>query len=269
MRTGLLFVSIQVNAIDVGKVYQFDIPAQSLITSLGDISQTTERLFLFPYDLVETKESKHLYGLYTAQQALDLLLAGTGLQGELSNNKTFMVKPMLVAKKNDKLGIKGKEMKTKKTVLASIFAMLFTSAHAVEVNQDKKIKNDVSEIEVIKVTGIRGSVIKSLNTKRFANSIVDAVSAEDIGKFPDQNVAESLQRITGVSLTRDFGEGERVSIRGTSASQNRTLLNGQAVGSADWWAGSIDSRGFNYTMLPSEIVSGLEVYKSPEADIDE
>lgn len=125
------------------------------------------------------------------------------------------------------------------------------------------------EVEVIQVRGIRGSVVKSINTKRYANSIVDAVTSEDIGKFPDQNVAESLQRITGVSMSRNFGEGERISIRGTSENQNRTLLNGQAVGSADWWVDSSASRGFNYTMLPSEIVSGLEVYKSPEADIDE
>jgi len=132
-------------------------------------------------------------------------------------------------------------------------------------------KNTVAteEIETIQVRGIRGSVVKSLNTKRYSNSIVDAITAEDIGKFPDQNVAESLQRITGVSMSRAFGEGERISIRGTSENQNRTLLNGQAVGSADWWVDSSASRGFNYTILPSEIVSGLEVYKSPEADIDE
>lgn len=125
------------------------------------------------------------------------------------------------------------------------------------------------ETEVIQIRGIRGSVVKSINSKRFSDSIVDAVSAEDVGKFPDQNVAESLARITGVSLTRSFGEGERVSIRGTNENQNRTLLNGQAVGSVDWWTDSPASRGFNYTMLPSEIVSGLEVYKSPEADVDE
>ena len=133
--------------------------------------------------------------------------------------------------------------------------------------QESKVKAD--EVEVIEVKGIRGSVVKSINTKRYATSVVDAVTAEDIGKFPDQNVAESLQRITGVSISRNFGEGERISIRGTTESQNRTLLNGQAVGSADWWTNSAASRGFNYTMLPSEIVSGLEVYKSPEADIDE
>ena len=157
----------------------------------------------------------------------------------------------------------------KSALIISSFAGA-TLTHAQDNPQnanDNKAKTE--EVEVIQVRGIRGSVVQSLNTKRFSNSIVDAVTAEDIGKFPDQNVAESLQRITGVSITRNFGEGERVSIRGTTESQNRTLLNGQAVGSADWWTNSAASRGFNYTMLPSEIISGLEVYKTPEADIDE
>ncbi len=148
---------------------------------------------------------------------------------------------------------------------STVFAQ--ESAGGEKVNIKQKANTD--EVEIIQVRGIRGSVVKSINTKRFANSIVDAVTSEDIGKFPDQNVAESLQRITGVSMSRAFGEGERISIRGTSENQNRTLLNGQAVGSADWWVDSSASRGFNYTMLPSEIVAGLEVYKSPEADIDE
>jgi iron complex outermembrane receptor protein len=125
------------------------------------------------------------------------------------------------------------------------------------------------DIETIEVTGIRASNKKNLNTKRFATSIVDAISAEDIGKFPDKNVAESLQRIAGVSITRDFGEGEKVSIRGTAPQLNRTLINGQNVASTKWWALEPSSRSFNYSLLPSELVSSLEVYKSPEAKIDE
>ncbi|WP_394190116.1 TonB-dependent receptor [Pseudoalteromonas atlantica] len=151
----------------------------------------------------------------------------------------------------------------------AISASLITSALSLPMVAHSAQATNTDEVEVIQVRGIRGSVVKSLNTKRYANTIVDAVTAEDIGKFPDQNVAESLQRITGVSMSRAYGEGERISIRGTSENQNRTLLNGQAVGSADWWVDSSASRGFNFTMLPSEIVSGLEVYKSPEADIDE
>ena len=126
-----------------------------------------------------------------------------------------------------------------------------------------------SALEKIQIRGIRGSIAKSMNTKRYSDSIVDAITAEEIGKFPDKNVAESLQRVTGVSLNRVQGEGERVGVRGTAPSQNRTYLNGQNIASADWWISSQPNRGFNYTLLPAEIVSSLEVHKSPEADHDE
>ncbi|ROQ30700.1 TonB-dependent receptor [Gallaecimonas pentaromativorans] len=128
---------------------------------------------------------------------------------------------------------------------------------------------DTSDIERIEVTGIRASMKASVNTKRFSNSVVDAITSEDIGKFPDKNVAESLSRITGVSVTRDFGEGEKIAVRGTDPSQNRTLLNGSAVASADWFVLDNPSRAFNFTLLPSNLISSLEVYKSPQADIQE
>ncbi|WP_133300622.1 TonB-dependent receptor [Seongchinamella sediminis] len=124
-------------------------------------------------------------------------------------------------------------------------------------------------MEEVVVTGIRASLEESLETKRYADSVVDAINAQDIGKFPDKNVADSLSRITGVSVTRGFGEGEKIAVRGTSPDQNRTLLNGAAVASADWFVLDNPSRAFNYTLLPSTIVSSLEVYKSPQADIQE
>ncbi|NTS76738.1 TonB-dependent receptor [Catenovulum sp. SM1970] len=143
-------------------------------------------------------------------------------------------------------------------------------AQADSKSVDAEIESKKSTpFESIQIRGIRGSLANSLNAKRFSNSIVDAVTAEDIGQFPDKNVAESLQRITGVSLTRAFGEGERISIRGTAPNQNLTSVNGQAIASADWWISSRPNRGFNYTLLPSEIVSSLEIHKSPEADHDE
>lgn len=125
------------------------------------------------------------------------------------------------------------------------------------------------QVEVIQIRGIRASQEANLNAKRFANSIVDAVTAEDIGKFPDKNVAESLSRITGVGVSREFGEGEKITVRGASSATNRTLLNGQTVATADWFILDNPGRSFNYTMLPSALVSDLEVYKSPMASIDE
>ncbi|MEE2023942.1 TonB-dependent receptor [Alkalimonas mucilaginosa] len=124
-------------------------------------------------------------------------------------------------------------------------------------------------VEVIQIRGIRASQEANLNAKRFSGAVVDVVTAEDIGKFPDKNVAESLSRITGVSVTRGFGEGEKIAVRGTDPAQNRTLLNGASVASADWFVLDNPSRAFNFTLLPSNVVSDLEVYKTPQADIQE
>ena len=160
-------------------------------------------------------------------------------------------------------------MKTTRLKLSTLALAIASSLSAIAVQAAEAAEVSAEDVEVIEVRGIRASNKKNLNTKRFSSSIVDAISAEDIGKFPDKNVAESLQRIAGVSITRDFGEGERVSIRGTAPQLNRTLVNGQNIATTKWWALEPSSRSFNYSLLPSELVSSLEVYKSPEAKIDE
>ncbi|RJG56204.1 TonB-dependent receptor [Sphingobium terrigena] len=123
----------------------------------------------------------------------------------------------------------------------------------------------------IVVTGIRASLRNAINVKKQANAVVDVITSEDIGKFPDRNVAESLSHIPGVSIDRRFGEGEKVAIHGTDPALNRMLLDGHAVASADWGGNDNDptSRTFNYSLLAPELVERLEVYKSPEPRIDE
>ncbi len=138
--------------------------------------------------------------------------------------------------------------------------------------EEQQAPDEVEEkqVEEIVITGIHSSIEASLNTKRESDAIVDAISAEDIGKFPDENVAESLQRITGLSITRGFGEGESVSIRGLGPGRNLTLLNGQGVASSHFFLEDFEfSRGFNFSLLPSELVSSVKVYKSPEAQLQE
>ncbi|WP_046003723.1 TonB-dependent receptor [Pseudoalteromonas rubra] len=125
------------------------------------------------------------------------------------------------------------------------------------------------DVEVIEVRGIRRSLEASLNTKRFATSVVDAVSAEDVGKFPDSDVGEALGRISGVSVGRQFGQGQQVSIRGASAQLTRTLLNGHTVSSTNWYDQQSIDRSFNYSLMPAEMVGGIEVYKSSQADLPE
>jgi len=156
----------------------------------------------------------------------------------------------------------------KKGVLASSIAMILAgvSSQAMAAEEAAVKKDDV---EVIQVTGIRGSLKANVNAKRFADGVVDVISSEDIGKFPDKNVAESLARIPGVTIQRQFGEGSSVSIRGAGAEFTKTTLNGQNVASTGWFVLEPAKRSFNYELLPSEIVGDLEVYKSSQADIIE
>ena len=93
-------------------------------------------------------------------------------------------------------------------------------------------ESEQPDVEVIEVSGIRGSLTKSMLIKRSSNGVVDAISAEDIGKFPDTNLAESLQRITGVSIDRTNGEGSRVTVRGFGPDYNIVTLNGRQMPAA-------------------------------------
>ena len=123
----------------------------------------------------------------------------------------------------------------------------------------------------IVVTGIRKSLSDAIATKRSTNAIVDVISAEDVGKFPDTNVAESLSHLPGVTVDHQFGEGEQVSIAGVEPALNRILIDGHSIASADWGGnpGDRSSRTFNYSLLSPEIISQAIVYKTPEARLQE
>lgn len=159
----------------------------------------------------------------------------------------------------------------KKSVLATNIALLLSGAvsvSALAAEADAEAVN-TDNIEKIEVRGLRASMKASINAKRFSDAVVDAVTAEDIGKFPDGDVGESLGRIPGVTVNRQFGQGQQVSIRGASAQLTRTLLNGHSVASTGWFDQQAIDRSFNYSLLPPEMISGIEVYKSSQADITE
>ncbi|BBF79952.1 TonB-dependent receptor [Asticcacaulis excentricus] len=155
-------------------------------------------------------------------------------------------------------------MSLKRSVLMStalVGVMLSGAAYAQQ-------GNDVQEVVVV---GIKGSLQKAAAIKKKTDAIVDVISAEDVSKFPDTNIAESLSHLPGVSVDRNFGEGEKVSIHGTDPALNRILVDGHSIASADWGGNPNDptSRTFNYSMMAPEIVGQLKVYKNPEAWIDE
>jgi len=125
------------------------------------------------------------------------------------------------------------------------------------------------QLDTVVVTGIRASLQSAVNVKRNASAVVDAVSAEDVGKLPDNDVGQALGRIPGISVGKDFGQGASVSIRGTDPQMTYTTLNGQTVASTGWYDQKDIDRSFNYSLLPPELIGGMEVYKSSQADLTE
>ena len=130
------------------------------------------------------------------------------------------------------------------------------------------------EIEEVVVTGFRGSLNTALAVKRNETAAVDVIAAEDVGKFPDSNLAESMQRIPGVALTRgDGGEGRNITVRGLGPQFTRVRINGMEgaaqTGSSDIYGAGNNGRAFDFNVFPTEIFSQLAVRKTPSADIEE
>jgi len=154
---------------------------------------------------------------------------------------------------------------------SSILAFVASPSAAQDSSQPSDTAaNEASQDEIensIVVEGIRSSINQSLDLKRSSVSIVDAISSEDVGKFPDANIAESVQRITGVQINRTRGEGRTVNIRGLPSNFTLVTFNGRTLPNALY--GSSSSRSFDFSILPSEFVNTLEVYKSPSAEIED
>lgn len=130
--------------------------------------------------------------------------------------------------------------------------------------------SDASEVEEVVVTGFRQSLETALNVKRESVSSVDVIVAEDIAKFPDQNLAESLQRIPGISIQRDGGEGRAITVRGLSGQFTRVRVNGmEAIATSTDGASANRDRGFDFNVFASELFSSLVVHKTAEASLDE
>ena len=147
-------------------------------------------------------------------------------------------------------------------------------AHAQQAPQPPK----ADATETITVTGTRASIEKSLEAKRNSDSFIEVITADDIGKLPDKNVADAIQRVPGVTISSSaggeggFDENDRVSMRGTNPSLTQTLINGHSVASGDWFVldqVGLVGRSVSYSLLPSEVVSQVIVRKSATADLTE
>jgi TonB-dependent receptor len=146
----------------------------------------------------------------------------------------------------------------RKSLLSSSVALALVGTYSPAYAQDDEAVIE----EIIVEGGIRGSLKASMDIKRDSRGVVDAISAEDIGKFPDANLAESLQRITGVSISRSRGEGSQVTVRGFGPEYNLVTLNGRQMPTHNG-----ASRSFDFGDLASEGVAGVQVYKTARADV--
>ena len=163
-----------------------------------------------------------------------------------------------------------------KPVAAACAATLSLLAQATHAQQAAPAPADAAsspakdEATTVTVIGIRASLETSLNLKRTSRGVVDGIVAEDIGKFPDTNLAESMQRIAGVSIDRNSsGEGSKVTVRGVGPDFNMVLLNGRQMPTSainDLNKGASGSRAFDFANLSSDSISAIEVYKTSRAE---
>lgn len=156
------------------------------------------------------------------------------------------------------------------TKMAAACGLLWAGAGAAVAQQAPEPAKTTKEAQqapmTVVVTGIRRSLESAMDLKREGQGVVDGIVAEDIGKFPDTNLAESMQRITGVSIDRSIGEGSRVTVRGVGPDFNLVLLNGrQMPASSIGETSASNSRAFDFANLASESVAAIEVYKTSRA----
>lgn len=247
--------------------YRLNIPSQNVVSALNLLHKQTGAISLFPYDLVEGKKSSPVVGRYTLSKALSLMLEDTGLIGGLSQQNVINISVFsdaeLLQKNNEEKALNTRDFK--KTGVAAAFAALITGTSANAQTAATGANADV--LEEITVVGIRNSLARAADIKRNASGVVDAISATDIGKFPDTNLAESLQRITGVSIDRSNNEGNQITVRGFGPRFNLVTLNGRTMPTSTALNELGISRGFNFNELASSSVSAVEVFKTGRADL--
>ena len=255
-----------VDAAQLDDVNQFDIPKGQSDQTLAEFARQAGITVIVPYDKSVEITTNRVVGAYSVLEAALKLMESTNLRLAISETGQLTIKT-----DNNSQGFEPMMTKNK---LSGAIAMALSSLAMAQVSAQEA--SDTVFEEVI-VTGVRGSLERAMDIKRESSGVVDAISAEDMGKFPDTNLAESLQRITGVSINRVNGEGSEVTVRGFGGGFNLVTLNGRQMPAANVTAitgnpvdqnGSGTSRSFDFSNLASEGVSGIQVYKTGRANIN-
>ncbi len=247
--------------------HEFDIEATSLAASMENFVAQSGVQLIFPYELANLTGLNPVEGHYTVREALEIIFEGTSFSAGLTSSGIVTVSRIKQVEREE---TDMKDVELKKLLLAGVASAVIGTGNAAaqEVEPAEVVAEEDKRLDTIVVTGIRSSLRNAMDIKRSSQGVVDAISAEDIGKFPDTNLAESLQRITGVSIDRSNNEGNQVTVRGFGPSFNLVTLNGRQMPRSSSLLSDGIPRSFNFRELSSELVSGVEVYKTGRADVD-
>jgi iron complex outermembrane receptor protein len=238
----------------------FDIAPQSLQTAIIKFSKQAEIQILASSTELDGVASSGVQGRHRIDAALQTLLDRTGLSYKTVSAETIAL------------------VRTRSAGAGGGLLLTSASDQATEPptppdqNSQQPPADQVQPVSAeITVVGMADSLREAVKVKRESDAIVDAIAAKDVNKLPDRNLAEAAQRVPGVVINREFGEGERVSLRGASPNLVQTTVNGHNVAVADWFVLEqlAATRSFNYLLLPSELIGLMTVYKSPTAALNE
>ena len=246
LATAFAFLSVALSGADAPRV-SFDLPAGDAVQTLRQFAQQAKREILFPVQSVSGVRTNAVSGELTVSEALARLLDGTELSAvEDPKSGAIVIKRISVPN----APARPTNPKT----------------NAVDTNLPKM--PEVVTLEPFVVTGVRGTLAKGLEMKRQSAVVLDGVTAEDISVYPDTNIAESLQRISGVTISRTNGEGELVSIRGLSPQFTLVTAQGLSVSStAINDDGNVQNgRAISFDIFPSQLFAGATVAKTLAAE---
>ena len=220
---------------------KFNIDAGSADVSLIEFAKQADLTIIFPYEKVQSRRSNALKGSFTIEQGIASLLEDTGLVASFETDGVVTIKRISI---RDTVIVD-------KTLLQELVDLFMGKGDDIVTFPEEPL-----HMELIEVRGIRGSMDWALDIKQESIGVSESIQSEEIGKFPDLNLAESLQRITGVSIDRSEGEGQFVTVRGLGPQFNTVLSNGRRLATDN------QGREFSFDTIASELVTSVSVNKT-------
>ena len=259
------------------EIQSFDLAGGDADLTLKQFAKQARSEIVYDPQSVKGIQTREVVGLFEPRNALERMLESTPLvfqqdleSGAFAVTRSEIPSPNQTTQNTEPRVSAETEINAKKNnwvkALAAVLTLGIVTGQP-EVKAQKENEGSIVELERFEVRGYRASFAKAINTKRTSENIIDGVSAEDIGKLPDTNIAEALQRVTGVQIQRDGGEGTFVSIRGLHPTFTKVTLNGQSITPSR--TQRFGQEGFNLSIVPPNIANSLEVIKSPSANMDE